>query len=138
MIRRRCLTLAVCSAALAQGCALFYLDGDTFRRATVSGRLQVGASANEARAILGDPESVASRRTVSDVRTVWMYRDRNFSRSRIPAYVLLGPLTLGILWLTPWSVTDTPHHLVLSDDHVVGFDLPDPYAPDLIIEHRER
>lgn len=130
--------VAICTALLVSGCALLYVDGDTFRRATVSGRLQVGASADEARTILGEPESVASRKTVSDVRSVWTYRDRNFSRSRIPAYILLGPITVGIIWLTPWSVTDTVHQLVLSDDEVVGFDLADPYAPDLIIEHRER
>ena len=74
---------------------------------------------------------------MNDVRSVWTYRDRSFPPHLIPGYVIGGIFTIGILWCMPWRV-DEPHYLVLSDGTVIGWDLADPYAPDLIIENRER
>lgn len=92
-------------------------------------------SKDEVKKILGPPESVASRKTSVDVRSVWTYSQ---PKLRSPAaYFLLGVLTFGIFWLLPALDTEY-HYIVFSDEILVGWDLKDPYAPDLIIEKRER
>ena len=47
-------------------------------------------------------------------------------------YFFGGFFTLGMLWTLPAG--KEYHHLVFSNGTLVGWDLPDPYAPDLIID----
>jgi hypothetical protein len=105
-----------------------------FNHHSTSGALQLGMKDSDVKQILGEPEKVSARKTNSDVRTVWMYRQYYM---RDPGgYFLAGLLTFGVFWAFP--ANSEWHHLAFNNGVLIGWDMDDPYAPDLIIEKRER
>lgn len=89
----------------------------------------------EVRTLLGQPDRVAARQTRDDVREVWTYRQTGPDDYR--QWLGLSILSFGCVSLFPVGASEY-HHVVFSDGNLIGWDLPDPYAPDLIIEKRER
>lgn len=110
------------------------LTGTDFNSYTTSGSIQPGMKEDEVRQLLGKPRRVAARKTNFDTRSVWTYK-QYYLEHPIP-YFIVGVLTIGISWILP--ARQEYHYLVFSDGRLIGWDLPDPYAPDLIIEKRER
>ncbi len=110
------------------------LTSTDFNRQSTSGSLQPGMKDSEVKQLLGEPRKVAARKTNSDTRAVWTYKQ--YYLEHPISYFFGGVLTLGIRWVLP--ADEEYHHLVFSDGTLIGWDLPDPYAPDLIIEKRER
>jgi hypothetical protein len=115
-----------------------------FREASVSGIIKTGMTKEEVRLVLGPPMAVQARQTAIDLREVWTYKDRDYGRkvygsdaAEYSEWVVLSIVSLGIgaVLLPPPAST---HYVVFTDDKVLGWDLPDPFAPDLIIEKRER
>ena len=105
-----------------------------FINKSTDGTLKIGIKESEIRKSLGSPHNIAIRKTAVDTRSVWTYREVRPYNHII--YNLLGLATFGIFYMVPGVIED--HYLVLSDGVLIGWDLPDPYAPDLIIEKRER
>jgi len=117
-----------------------------FRDTSTGGTLKVGMTAEAVRTLLGIPIEVRSRQTGRDLREVWTYVDRYFGGKyneddrgggETEARAFVTGLTLGLAVILMPPPTHT-HYLVFSDGKIIGWDLPDPYAPDLIIEKRER
>jgi len=130
---RRIVVFVLCFSLLS--CAYGQvLTSTNFNRQSTSGSLKPGMKDSEVRQLLGEPKKVAARKTSYDTRAVWTYKQ--YSIEHPISYFLLGVLTFGILWVLP--AEEEYHHLVFSDGVLLGWDLPDPYAPDLIIEKRER
>ena len=116
------------------GCAL-YLLGEKAHDVTpalVGGQLKAGMSEAEVRSILGAPAKTAMRQTATDQRAVWTYRKRALTQG----YLAAGLITVGFFYLLPPPFEE--HFIIFSNGALVGWDLPDPYAPDLIIEQRIR
>jgi hypothetical protein len=113
-----------------------------FTQATTDGQVRPAMTRDEIRQALGKPSATASRTTAVDVREVWIYREAHppwksaDPRDRV-FYALMGVFTLGLWWVLA-PATYEEHWVVFSDGRVIGWDLPDPYAPNLIIEKRER
>lgn len=105
-----------------------------FNHYSTSGALKPGMKEVEVRTVLGSPKQVAARRTQFDTRSVWTYKRYYVDPGR---YFVIGLATLGLGFLFSPANTEY-HYLVFSDSVLLGWDLPDPYAPDLIIEKRER
>ena len=110
------------------------LTSTNFNRQSTSGSLLPGMKDSEVRQLLGKPRKVAARKTTSDTRAVWTYKQYYLEHSI--SYFLGGFFTFGMLWILP--ADQEYHYLVFSDGTLIGWDLPDPYAPNLIIEKRER
>ena len=102
-------------------------------------------TAEEVRTLLGIPIEVRSRQTGRDLREVWTYVDRYLGgkynneddRDEATGWGFVTGYTLGLAGILMPPPPHT-HYLVFSDGKIIGWDLPDPYAPDLIIEKRER
>lgn len=105
-----------------------------FNEHTTSGHIRPGINADEVTRILGKPRKVASRKTQADIRSVWAYREYRIEHP--VGFFFIGLVTLGMGFLFPATPED--HYMVFSDSTLIGWDIPDPYAPDLIIEKRER
>lgn len=139
---RRAALLALISIFL--GACSIAMKSNNFKDASTSGTLEIGMTKIEVRGFLGSPVSVSARHTGVDLREVWLYEDRNFDnkvyaddRIKVAAWSYLAVSTLGIaaIFMPPPT---TSHYVVFSDGRLLGWDLIDPYAPDLIIETRER
>ena len=115
-----------------------------FREASVNGVIKTGMTKEEVRRVLGPPKAVQARQTAIDLREVWTYKDRDYGRkmydtdaSEYSGWAVLTIVSMGFgaVLLPPPAST---HYVVFTDDKVLGWDLPDPFAPDPIIEKRER
>ncbi len=123
----------ICS--LTFSCAFIQTGLSTnFNRYSTSGRIQPGMSDHEVRKLIGSPKKVASLKLKTDTRSLWTYKQRTLENP--VSYFFFGIITFGIAFLYP-AQTEY-HYLVFSDNILVGWDMPDPYAPDLIIEKRLR
>lgn len=125
----------------ASGCSVA-MYSSKFHDATTNDKIEVGMTKDDVRQVLGAPQEVRARQTTVDLREVWTYVDRDYSgrgdSSFTAGWWTLTILTVGIAapLLPPWS--KSTHYLIFSDGKVIGWDLRDPFAPDLIIEKRER
>jgi hypothetical protein len=128
-------SIVVLFCLLLSGCIGLAFQKTGFNDATTKGILTVGITKDEAREKLGPPDKVAARQTRYDVREVWTYYQTG-ERDSVH-YNAESVLTLGVRSLFPPGATEA-HYLVFSDNKLIGWDLPDPYAPDLIVERRER
>ncbi len=115
-----------------------------FHDASVNDRIKTGMTKEEIRQVLGTPTDVETRKNAVDLREVWTYTDHDYGRKKYPsdaaAYIGWGALTLlsaGIMAIILPPPPST-HYIIFSDEKVIGWDLRDPFAPDLIIEKRER
>lgn len=122
--------LSISLILLIQSCAFYYHKPIT--NSFNNGKVKTNMTTEEVRKVLGNPSNIGTRRIGDETREVWRYNEYT------PDGVLiaLGILTLGISWLLPPK--PSPQYLIFQNDKLVGINLPDPYAPDLIIEKRER
>ncbi len=90
---------------------------------------------DEVKNLLGNPDRVSARQNQYDIREVWTYLQTSEEDKRKHTGLTIG--TFGLFGALPVGATEH-HYIVFSGDKMIGWDLPDPYAPDLIIEKRER
>lgn len=128
---------------LLNSCAIA-MKSNRFQEASTSGALEIGMTKEEVRLLLGNPLNVSARKTTVDLREVWTYRDKNFEEKVyredkvnevLWGYVVGSTLGIAAIFMPP---PDTTHLVVFSNAKLIGWDLADPYAPDLVIEIRER
>ena len=90
-------------------------------------------TAKEVRTVVGDPYEITKRQvSPSDVREVWTYKEYQPDGASIG----IGFILFGITWVIP--PTPTFQNVVIQNDKFIGVNMPDPYAPQLIIEKREQ
>lgn len=127
--------LSILFCFLLSGCIGLAFQKTDFNEATTKGIITVGMTKEEVREKLGPPNKVAARQTQYDVREIWIYYQTG--QQDKDNYKVGSILTFGLVSLFPVGANEA-HYLVFSNNKLIGWDLPDPYAPDLIIEKRER
>ena len=127
--------LGILFCLFLSGCIVLAFQKTNFNEATTKGIITVDMTKEEVREKLGDPDKVAMRQTQYDVREVWIYYQTGESDK--DSYRTGSILTFGVVSLFPVGSSEA-HYLIFSNGKLIGWDLPDPYAPDLIIEKRER
>lgn len=132
----------ILSLSFVCGCSVA-MYATEFRDAANTGKIQIGMKKDDVRKLLGTPQDVSTRQLKDGIREVWVYRDRNFKgrnsedRSDREAWQFATAFTLGVAAIFMFPPTDS-HYLVLRDGEVIGWDMTDIDAPDLIFEKRER
>lgn len=118
-------------AMFLNGCAFYYSRPIT--NGLNSGRIRMDMDTTSIKREAGIPAKIAVRKiSANDTRQVWVYNEYSPSMMQF----LFGFLTFGLIWfdLPP----PTQKTLVFQNDLLVGVDLPDPTAPNFILEKRER
>ena len=111
--------------ALFPACAFY--TSTPITSAVNEGRLQIGMTTQEVRSVVGNPYRVAKRRiSETDTREVWTYKEYHIDPTGACLSFGLGPST------------PEKQYLIFQNFKLIGWNLPDPFSPDLIIEKRER
>jgi|GEM_PF-2646500 len=92
------------------------------------GKLKIDMTTREVREVIGNPDKTAVRRVAKDdIREIWTYNETSVDKTG--AFLSCG--------LAP-SPSYPAYYLVFRNDKLIGWNLPDLLAPDIIIEKRER
>ena len=125
------LIITMCVGLSMQGCAFYYSKPVT--NGFNNGAIKTDMTASEVKEKIGKPSNIGIRKiSDSDTRQVWRYNEYSPGARGIA----LGILTFGIGFFIPPD--SEAQYLIFQNDKLVGVNLPDPYAPDLIIEKRDR
>ena len=140
MRKIRLLVLSILLTCILSSCAYyraFSPSNPKFKQHSTSGSLKTGMTEEEIKGLFGNPNKIGERKTVYDIRAVWTYKQYQLWGPAGQLLYLTGcTITFGLICLLPGPTEY--HYLVLSDGILIGWDIPDPYAPDLIVERRER
>ncbi len=119
------IVLIVLFLAIISGCAFY--TSTPITSAVNKGKLQIGMTSQEVRNVVGNPYRVAKRLiSENDIREVWTFKEYSFDS-------VGACLSFGFMPPLPEK-----QYLVFRNDKLIGWNLPDPFSPDLIIEKRER
>lgn len=111
---------------ILSSCALYTAKPVT--NAINEGKLKIGMTTQEVREVVGNPNKTAVRQvTKDDVREIWTYNET--TPDMTGAFLSFGMIP---------SPSLPAYYLVFRNDKLIGWNLPDPLAPDIIIEKRER
>ena len=117
--------IVVLFPVIISGCA--FLVSTPITSSINKGRLQIGMSPEEVRNVVGNPDNVAKRLiNENDIREVWMFKEYPFDPVGATISLGLGP------------PLPEKQYLVFRNDKLIGWNMPDPFSPDIIIEKRER
>ena len=124
-MKKMLIVLIVIFSAIISGCAFY--TSTPITSAVNEGRLQIGMTSQEVRNVVGNPYRVAKRLvSENDIREVWTYKEYHIDPTGACLSFGLGPST------------PEKQYLVFQNDKLIGWNLPDPFSPDIIIEKRER
>ncbi|MDO9514606.1 MAG: hypothetical protein Q7J01_00700 [Syntrophales bacterium] len=119
------LMIVVLFSAIISSCAFY--TSTPITTGVNEGKLQIGMTPQEVRNVIGNPDKVAKRLvSENDIREVWMFKEYSLDPTGACLSFGLGP-----------SLPEK-QYLIFQNDRLVGWNLPDPFSPDLIIEKRER
>src|SRR5574341_1722061 len=117
LIRGRILLIGLLAMQFA-GCGLFFAKTD-FLKATAEGKLKPGQTAEEVRALLGNPDQTKSDVAAGVQVDMWVYKQTSSEdRSNYMATTLV---TLGLWGVVPVMATE-PHYIVFAAGKVVSWD----------------
>ena len=125
--------LLLFSVFLQNSCGLIFYKASGFGEASRVGLLNIGMTQDQVKELLGDPDKSASRQIRNTIREVWKYKET--TRRHVRDWLTASVFSLGLWSFVP--VGAEVHLLIFSDGAVIGWDLPDPYDPDIIIEKKE-
>lgn len=115
---RRAGLLIVTLWMLVSGCGLFFAKTDFFK-ATAEGKLKVGMTADEVRAVLGNPDTTKGGTAGTVPVDMWIYKQT--SHEDRTNYLATTAVTLGLWGIVPVLATEQ-HYVVLAGGKVVSWD----------------
>lgn len=119
------LMIVILFPAIISSCAFY--TSTPITSGVNEGKLQIGMTSQEVRNVVGNPYRVAKRFiSENDIREVWIFKEYSFDPVGACLSFGLGPSS------------PEKQYLIFRNDRLIGWNLPDPFSPDLIIEKRER